>query len=350
MRTNAENQLHDEDGNLIPEAAGLDADDSLLDATGAKILKANGKPRKGDELRVKYFTGAYPAGRYREMFTETVVSQLFWALGIPVDKVSMPATVRCFGCSGDPFGQLTPQQSSTPHVFPLASVKRPLEGRKIAVPRRSGFLGLGGRYDHGFGFNEIAQLVATASHARRVEVEVHALALNLVAYNNTHAYQNDLVCMKDEWDKQTGDCRNVVAYVSDVGGTLGGARAIVAPGEDLPDMMDHPRGEFMTFSRGSVFADRATCTLYYKIGGVRRVSEATRQILDQRIRGRLDHDYLRIVFEKAHVHRMEKRVTDRVAAQYKLQDGPELHRAVQRLWADEMYRRLQEVLNARCPN
>ncbi|MGQ0539917.1 MAG: hypothetical protein ACT4R6_13305, partial [Gemmatimonadaceae bacterium] len=350
LRTNAENQLYDEDGDLVPNAADFDADDHLLDANSSKILNENGKPRKGDELRVKYFTGAYPDGRYREMFTETVVSNLFWALGVPVDNVYLPASVRCFGCAADPFGQMVPQKSSTPQIFPLASIKRPLEGRKISVPRRSGFLGLGGRYDHGFGFDEIDDLVSSAAQSRRVEVEVHALALNLVAYNNTHAYQNDLVCSKDEWDKETGECRDVVAYVSDVGGTLGGAQAFVVSGEDPPDMLHHPRGEFMTFSRGSVFDDRENCTLYYRIGGVRRVTEAARQVMDERIRGRLSHEALRIIFEKASIHRMEKRVTDRVAAQYKLQEGPELARAVQRLWADEMQRRLQEVLTARCPS
>ena len=212
-----------------PFASTLSGD--LLDAQGMKVLDDDGKPRDGDELRVKYFTGPAPAMRYREMFTETVVSRLFWALGIPVDRVYMPASVRCVGCSADPFGQKVASPSLTPQLFTLASVERPYDGKTISITRSKWFLGLGGRYNHGFGFDEIGSILPDLAPSRRVEAEVMAIALNLVAYSNTHSYQNDLVCRKGGWDKATGECSDVVAFVSDVGGALGGENGLVGRGD-----------------------------------------------------------------------------------------------------------------------
>ncbi|HEX9562471.1 MAG TPA: hypothetical protein VF981_00800 [Gemmatimonadaceae bacterium] len=349
MRTNAQDQLYDKDGELAPDAVGFDAGGDLLDTRGEKVLDEDGEPREGDELRVKYFLGSVPAMRYREMFTETVVSRLFWALGIPVDHVYMPASVRCTGCSADPFGQKVAKRSPTPQVFTLASVEHPYDGKTIAVTRGKGFLGLGGKYDHGFGFDEIGTLLPDWPPSRRLEAEVMAIALNLVAYSNTHAYQNDLVCRKGAWDKATGACTDVVALVADVGGTLGGERAWWVKGMPAPEMNRFPRGDFITFAYGSVFTDQTTCKLRYDIGSTRNVSEAARRIMDERIRDRLGREQLRIIFEAASIHRMETQVNAAVGAMSSLQPGPALNRAVQLLWADEMMERFAEILTRRCP-
>jgi hypothetical protein len=281
------------------------------------------------------------------MFTETVVSRIFWVLGIPVDRVYLPATVSCFGCSDDPFGQAVPLRSSMPRVFPLASVKRPYEGKKIAVERRRGFMGLGGAYDHGWSFNEVRQIISK-SPERRTEAEVLALSLHLVGYHNLHAYQNDLRCRRGAWDKETGICSEPVAYISDVGGTLGGARTLVVEGQQEPKQALHPRGDFITFTFGTLFADPNSCTLPFDFGGIRSISEGARSVLDARIRGRLEREQLRIIFEQASIHRLDKRVNDLVAERYKLRPGPELDRAVQLLWADEMHKRLTRILTVRC--
>jgi hypothetical protein len=350
MRTNARDQLYDDAGELVPAAMSFDAGGNLLDVRGDKLLDEDGKTREGDELRVKYFLGSEPPMRYREMFTETVVSRLFWALGIPVDHVYLPASVRCLGCSAEPFGQKIASQSPIPQIFTLASVERPYDGKTISMSRSKGFLWFGGKYDHGFGFDEIGKTLPDLPPARRVEAEVMAIALNLVAYNNTHSYQNDLVCRKGGWDKATGECTEVVAYVADVGGALGGATAWWVEGMATPEMKRHPRGDFVTFSHGSVFTDATACTLRYPIGSVKNVSESARRIMDERIRGRLEREQLRIIFEAASIHRMEAQVTARLAAQSNLQPGSELDHAVQLLWADDMLKRFGEILTGRCPS
>ncbi|MGQ0648356.1 MAG: hypothetical protein ACT4P7_12375 [Gemmatimonadaceae bacterium] len=349
LRTNARNQLYDEDGHVVREAIAFDADGKLLDAARRELRDEDDNPIKGLELRVKYFHGSEPAPRYREMFTETVVSRLFWALGIPADAVYMPASVRCFGCAPHPFGQLVPVTSDEPHVFPLASVEVPYEGKKIAVTRGRGVFGLGGRYDHGWGFSEISVKDGSTA-SRRLQAEVLALALNIVAYNNLHSYQNDLVCRRGAWNKQTGECHEVVAYVSDVGGTLGGRRSFLVDGEGEPEMKWYPRGDFITFSQGAVFSDKTECRLHYEIGAIEQVSEDARRMMDERIRGRLGREQLRIIFEAASIQRLEQRVNDLVAATYGLTPGPELDYAVQLLWSDELSSRMQELLTARCPS
>jgi hypothetical protein len=350
MRTNARDQLYDDEGKLVPAAVGFNAEGDLLDAKGSTLLDEDGKPREGDELRVKYFVGPEPEMRYREMFTETVVSRLFWALGIPVDHVYMPASVRCLGCSAKPFGQKVAVRSPVPQVFTLASVERPYDGKTISMSRSKGFLWFGGTYDHGFGCDEIGKTLSDLPASRRVEAEVMALALNLVAYNNTHSYQNDLVCRTGGWDKASGECTEVVAYVSDVGGSLGGSAAWWVEGMPSPEMKRHPRGDFVTFSHGSVFTDTTACTLRYSIGSVRNVSEPARRMMDERMRGRLGREQLRIIFEAASIHRMEASVNAGVGAQSNVQPGPELDRGVQLLWADEMLKRFGEILTGRCPS
>jgi hypothetical protein len=350
LRTDARGQLYSDDGELAPAAVSFDADGILLDARGEQVLDEDGKPRQGDELRVKYFLGPEPPMRYREMFTETVVSRLFWALGIPVDRVYMPASVHCVGCSADPFGQKVPTLSSTPQVFILASVERPYDGKNIAVTRSKWYFGLGGDYNHGFGFDEIGKLLPGLPPARRVEAEVMAIALNLVAYSNTHSYQNDLVCRKGGWDKATGDCREVIAFVADVGGSLGGDKPYWVKGMPTPEMKRYPRGDFVTFSQGSVFTDAAACTLRYPIGSVRSVSEAARKMMDERIRDRLGRDQMQIIFEAASIHRMEPQVNASVATTLSMQPGAALDRGVQLLWADEVLKRFGEILTGRCPD
>jgi hypothetical protein len=349
LRTDAADHLYSDDGDLAPTAVSFDAGGTLLDSRGAQVLDEDGKPRKGDELRVKYFLGPEPPMRFREMFTETVVSRLFWALGIPVDRVYMPASVRCVGCSADPFGQKAGTQSPVPQVFALASVERTYDGKTIAISRGKGILGLGGKYDHGFGFDEIGKTLDDVPPSRRVEAEVMAIALNFVAYNNTHSYQNDLVCRKGGSDKSTGECTEVVAFVADVGGALGGAKAWWVKGMPKPEMQQHPRGDFGTFSHGSVFTDDTMCTLRYPIGAVRNVSEAARRMMDDRIRGRLGREQLRIIFEAASIQRMEPLVNAGLAARSNLKPGPELDRGVQVLWADEMLKRFAEILTGHCP-
>jgi hypothetical protein len=349
MRTDSGNRLFDDDGELVEDAHAFDGDGGLVDARGNPILRENGKQREGDELRVKYFVGPEPEARNREMFTETVVSHLFWALGIPVDRVYMPSSVLCFGCSPNPVGQTNPDSAKSPQVFRFASAERRYEGKRINVERRRGWMGLGGGYGHGFAFGELEGLAASGSPQRRTEIEVLATALNIVAYNNLSSYQNELVCRRDNWDRETGVCTESVAYVQDVGGTLGGERARSLPGVPASEMKNHPRGDWPTFSQERVFRDAGQCTLFYEIAGVRQLSEAGRQSLDQRIRDRVGMDELLVIFEKANIHRMDSRVTALAAARSGLPRGPELDRYVQRMWAEAIDSRLREVLDARCP-
>jgi hypothetical protein len=348
MRTDSANRLYDDKGTVVADAMTFDEDDVLVDEEGQPVLDEDGKRRKADELRVKYFLGASPDARYREMFTETVVSHLFWALGIPVDRVYMPASVRCFGCAPSPFGQTTLDPSPEARTFRYASVERRYEGKQINVGRRRGWMGLGGGYGHGFAFGELEGL-AMASTERRIDIEVLVAALNIVGYNSPSSYQNELVCRKDGWDRNNGECTQPVAYVQDVGGTLGGEKARGLQGVPDTKMKNHPRGDWPTFSQESVFRVPERCELFYEMAGVEQLSEAGRQALDRRIRGRLGMEALLVIFQKANIHRMDERLTALASTRLGVPPGAAVDRYVQQMWADVVHRRLREILDARCP-
>ncbi|HEX6314981.1 MAG TPA: hypothetical protein VFZ73_08985 [Gemmatimonadaceae bacterium] len=349
LRTDSLNRFYDEDGRLVAEPAVADDDGVLHDVEGQPIVDGEGKPRKGDELRVKYFRGDFPEARYREMFTETVVSHLFWALGIPVDRVYMPASVRCFGCGPNPDQQAQLDSAPVPRVFRFASIERRYEGKKINVARKRGWMGLGGGYDHGFAFGELEGLAASGSSQRRIDTEVLVTALNVVAYNSPSSYQNELICRPGKWDRETGICTSSVAYVQDVGGTLGGEKARALPGVPKSEMQDHPRGDWPTFSQDRVFDDPRDCTLTYEFAGIERLSEAGRQAFARRVQNRLGLQELLVIFEKANIHKMDRRVTTLAAEQSGLPRGEALDRYIQGMWAEAVDERLNEVLNARCP-
>jgi hypothetical protein len=282
------------------------------------------------------------------MFTETVVSHLFWALGIPVDRVYMPSSVRCFGCSSNPNGQASADSAKSPQVFRFASVERRYAGKRINVDRRRGWMGLGGGYGHGFAFGELEGLAESGAQ-RRIDTDVLVAALNIVAYNSPSSYQNELLCRSGKWDQETGVCTESVAYVQDVGGTLGGEKALSLPGISRSTMKNHPRGDWPTFSQERVFRDADRCTLRYEIAGVEHLSEPGRKALDRRIRGRIGSRELLVIFEKANIHRMDSRLTAFASARSGLRPGPALDRYVQRMWAEAVDSRLREILNTRCP-
>jgi hypothetical protein len=283
------------------------------------------------------------------MFTETVVSHLFWALGIPVDRVYMPASVRCFGCGPNPFGQKERTSDSVPQIFHYASVERRYAGKRINTPRRTGWMGLGGGYEHGFAFAELEGLVASRGIQQRADTEVLVGALNIVGYHRPSSYQNELICRPDTWDKETGVCNSPVAYVQDVGGTLGGEKARALAGMAVSTMKNHPRGDYPTFVQERVFRNAATCQLTYEIAGVTHLSEAGRQALAMRIRNRIGMPELRVIFEKVNIHKLDARVARVASSTSGLPPGQELDRHIQQMWAEEVDKRLREILNARCP-
>jgi hypothetical protein len=341
LRTDSLNRPLDESGAPIPGATDFDDDGRLLNASGDRLRGEDGRSIDGHELHVKYFNWAEPDPRHREMFTETVVSRIFWALGVPVDRVYMPASVHCFGCTAHPWVQ--EQIADTSATFQLASFKVAFDGKKISTDRGDGFLGLGGRYDHGWSFRDVSRFTT------RVEAEVHALALNLVAYNNYHSIQNDLRCRNGAWDPHTGSCHDVVAYVSDVGGTLGGVDPVRLPGDDRPVMPSHPRGDFITFAHGSVFDDPARCELRYGVGDVDQVTEEGRKAFVARAEGRIERDHLLTIFEAARIHHMDSHANEYIRRREGLDPDADVAAVVQRAWADALHARLKEIANGRCP-
>jgi 5-methylcytosine-specific restriction endonuclease McrBC regulatory subunit McrC len=84
------------------------------------------------------------------------------------------------------------------------------------------------------------------------------------------------------------------------------------------------------------------------MGGVRRVSEAARALMAKRIQGRISREELHMIFAKAKIQHLDKTANDLVARLDKIGPGPDLDEAVQYVWADEMMKRFNEILDRRC--
>jgi hypothetical protein len=223
----------------------------------------------GEVLKVKY--GANP-----EVHTEAVATRLLSALGFGADQIYLVKTLRCFGCRLDPFtaADKLPSDPTRFVDFHNVAIERRLPGKAIADGS-----------EEGWGWEELDEAQADGRGATRAERD--ALRLMAVLLNNWDNRKDNqrLMCLPDGYPPQPGGhCGKAVAYMHDVGGTLG----------QVKGTLDRVRGkgkeerklDVEAWREVPIWKDRAACTVDIKsprlhgatFDGV-AISEAGRRLL-----------------------------------------------------------------------
>lgn len=335
MRCNlmdAQGMLLSEDGEAVPQARSVGAsgtafDEILLDAQGAPVLDSEGKPIKADELKVKYFRGGSWKGnqfqgsetiqdsRTREGFIEVAVSRLFWAIGMPGDRMYGVQKLQCLGCGEDPFTQLAPAQTNA--TFRYVGIERKWEGKTIEKSWDAGKLT--DKYMPGW------------SPRQKLELEVFALAMGLINYHHFLPKQNRVACAKGSYDTKTLECRAPVLMVQDVGGAFG------RESKSLFGLGENPRGSFKDWSKTTIFKKSDECRLTNSLGSVKSVSQAAVNELARRLKP-LSREHVRAIFESAQFGKMEPKLTAELGGEDRVIDA----------WTDGMMRRFAEIQQRKC--
>ena len=166
----------------------------------------------GETLKVKY-------GWTKEIPSEIAATRLLHALGFGADRVSRVATVRCHGCPFQPFhsrallemlhlaGYADKRRDySSYRDFRDVSVERNLDGTAIEVGE-----------ERGWAFHELDTIDPSRGGATRGEIDaLRLMAIFLHHWDNKSSNQR-LLCV----DAETGDCRNPLAMIQDVGSEFG---------------------------------------------------------------------------------------------------------------------------------
>ena len=219
----------------------------------------------GDKAKVKY-------GFTREIPSEIAATRLLQAIGLPADRVSRVATVRCYGCPFQPFhmrslwqlmgvaGYMDGRIDYTRYRdFHHVSVERNFDGEAIEVGN-----------ERGWAFYELDHIKAEHGGASKAEVDaLRLMAVFLHHWDNKTANQR-LTCPGAE----TADCTHPVAMIQDLGSEFGPKKVALETWRSKP-----------------LWADPATCTVSMKWmpyeGGTfkdARISEEGRFLLVERLR------------------------------------------------------------------
>ncbi len=305
------------------------------DAEG-RLLHKDGTPEKIDELRVKYFTGQFPAPRMREPFTESAGSRLFWLLGFPVDSIYRPSAIRCFGCGPDPFNEQRVFDYAKYTEFRNASIKRKYEGKTIETSD-----------GQGIGFTEVLG-IQTRSKRLQDEFDAYLLALHWIGVENVPPFQNRLLCRQDGWD-EAGACADPVAYMSDIGNSFGNSFGKF----DARVRTGNPRGDLIAFRTIPVFRDSVRCEIRLNPSRpvYREVSEVGRRLFLERA-DQLTRELIHIALESSGFDsRMDPIANATVAAENGVsRQDPALNAHVTRAWVAELLKRRDEIARVRCRN
>lgn len=326
-------------GELIPNAVTVGAEDTeledlLLDSRNQPILRADGKKaQKGEEYKVKYFTGGAQQGshfegskyisasRESEGFTETAASRVFWILGYPADRMYNVAQVNCFGCSADPFVQTEFKNGSTA-TFYDAAIEKKYDAKKL--------------YD-GWSWNDVVSRYFNSwSLQTKLDFEGLILAAQLISYGNDLSKQNRMMCEESSYNKDTKECGKPIPMINDLGSSFGGLSKKLFGTNPRGSLVDYLKLANSKENR-RVFTS-ADCEVKYPLGGYSRISQQGLDAFKERLKN-LNLEKIRAVFTAAKFGRMEPDV---------LQHYNNNESTVIEIWSQELHARVLEIMNKRC--
>lgn len=319
--TNAQNQLYDSKGNLVPEAVRLVTQNDevyLADGRGNRL-----DDRKALILKVRYSDGKK---RNRENYSSTTASRLLWAIGIPAHTNIMSNRILCHGCDRSPFARqrepIVDRRGNYSLVaFRHASIEIKYEGKRMYDPT-----------ENPWAWSEVNQMLGQniLSADRRIESEVFALANHFLGYTSDGSAQNALVCaQKDPQNPQI--CIDSVAFVHDIGASFGNRykKAFLS---------DRPRGDIATYEQARIFREN-TCEFMYNssrgdLPG--NISRAAQQIFLERARN-LNPQTLQAIISASRIGYLDT-------------NGSESEvRAREARWVQAITAKIQEIQAANCP-
>lgn len=201
----------------------------------------------GEVLKVKY-------GKNPEVHSEAVSARLLSALGFGADRIFVVKTLRCFGCPVDPY--------STTKTTVIDDT-RFMDFHNVAIERRLPGRAIDGEKVEGWGWEELDEAQAQGRGASRAQRD--ALRLMAVVLNNWDNRKDNqrLLCLPEGYPPEKGGhCGKALAYMHDVGGTLGRVQGTL---KRLRGQGSEERKlDVEAWSQVPVWKDRATCTVGIK--------------------------------------------------------------------------------------
>lgn len=318
--TNAQNQLFDSRGNLVPEAVRLVTENDdvyLADARGTKL-----QDRKALILKIRYSDGNK---RNRENYASTTASRILWAIGVPAHTNIMSNQILCFGCDRNPFdGQRAPivdrRNNYTLTAFRHASIEIKYEGKRMYDPT-----------ERPWSWSEVNQLLGqnVLSQDRRIESEVFTLANHFLGYTSDASAQNALVCTQRD-PANPAICRDSVAFVHDIGSSFGNRYK-------KSFLSDRPRGDLDTYAQARIFRENSCEFMYSSSRGdlPRNISRAAQQEFLERARN-LTPQTLQTIISASRIGYIDARDEQQA-------------REREARWVQAINAKLQEIQSANCP-
>jgi hypothetical protein len=227
--------------------------DISIDPDGKFVKTSDGKKIDMDEYKVKFTTGNVPPNhnkRHNEVATEVFVSRLYWTLGIPADYMFVVKDATALGGNEDWKGLrkwITSSSGPAPFTYRFAAIERDPPFKTIEMDDKN---------EQDFWKLSWAKQNITSntwSNDQVVQFDTMRLAWSLVNFFNLNSgslrKQTRLSCSSyTKTPEKNIQCAQVIAYVQDVGSSMGGDGLFV-----------NPRGILKKYQKHKIFKNLNTC-------------------------------------------------------------------------------------------
>lgn len=180
------------------------------------------KTEKYGTVKVKY-APKNVLEKNKEIFAEVASSRLLWSLGYGAD-IDVVMTVRCQGCTEDPWSSIAKTDTGPARTFFPATVEIGFPGKKIKQE------GITDNKKQGVSWKEIGLIDPGLTPDERKLVDAQRDGLRLVAaliqHGDNKTSQQKLMCTDKKGLRiENGQvvCDSTYVYIADVGATFGGA-------------------------------------------------------------------------------------------------------------------------------
>ncbi|MCI0619113.1 hypothetical protein L0244_39590 [bacterium] len=229
--------------------------DISIDNSGKFITRSDGKKIKMDEFKVKFAEKMPPNHnkRHNEVATEVFVTRLFWALGVPADYMFAVKDVTALGANNDWRGLRKWIENSSgpvPFKYGFAAIERDPPGKTIETDKKN--------EEDFWKLSWAKQNITTTAwnDEQKLQFDMARLAWSLVNFFNLDSgslsKQTRLTCGQyTKTPENNIQCTQVIAYVQDVGSSMGGKKGFF--------LGQNPRGDLSKYAGHKVFKNLTTC-------------------------------------------------------------------------------------------